>query len=807
MHADSPFIPLQQASTTIAAIVDQSKDKLLQCNDASAGSHHAGINTAFAKLPTTFYDDAINTQLKPVLEGFPSLEFAYFLEVAFRQHFLAVQNQLVARSLDLKVHLFQTLDLLLRCQELGLCEDGVPLALMEEVLDLQAIDNCESIYEYLELRKERLTVGMEPNRGKGLTLLRLCNELLKRLSRAKNTVFCGRILVFLAGAFPPSEQSGVNKRGEYNTENVTVVESEEISVVPESSESAMEVDDGKCIYGDWSDHKRQPTVSGTTAPSHADWEFYRQFWGLQECFSNPAVLANSREKQAALRKGMEDALARFSEVNDERRRLAAKGETTTAAGSAAAAISSDSKDDSKEDAQDAVVPKAKRRHATAFGSRAAAEATSSTYFPKFLTSPALLKLEISDPYFRRHILLQFLIMIDFLLDHAEDPQKDWSTTPNKAMIPSWTVDSAMATWAADFRRRIGRELAVTSMSASGSGRGFTLTVKNTLIHEKSWTQWKADNCKPFEKVRMDVSSVRARTTARDRLKQRIEPVEFRRSMGCASLTELWESSVESDFWDEVMMTNGQTPKDVVGDYLNGIDRINKMMPIQRKNMGMPPMTPEESQERDKSQLYKALRLGSEFSLHLYNQVVNAPNGVFTIKDFLAALKKDEDLEKEIAANGGKLPPRQPPQQQQQQHQQQQQQQEQPKLEQPQQDPEQSQPQQDAQQQPSMPESDSAPNTATADSSSDTAMSASNKMESQPEAVKASDHAGEELPKEAQTSDSQTIVVLDDDEAEAESSSPQQESSAMEVDKDPTGLGIVIVEDDTKEMGDQADDQK
>ena len=54
---------------------------------------------------------------------------------------------------------------------------------------------------------------MIPGRGKGLVLLRMCNEMLRRLSKEKNTVFCGRILMFLANSFPLGERSGKLKMG------------------------------------------------------------------------------------------------------------------------------------------------------------------------------------------------------------------------------------------------------------------------------------------------------------------------------------------------------------------------------------------------------------------------------------------------------------------------------------------------------------------------------------------------------------------------------------------------------------------
>lgn len=46
-------------------------------------------------------------------------------------------------------------------------------------------------------------------------------DLLRRLSRSQNTVFCGRILLFLAKFFPFSERSGLNVVSEFNLDNLT----------------------------------------------------------------------------------------------------------------------------------------------------------------------------------------------------------------------------------------------------------------------------------------------------------------------------------------------------------------------------------------------------------------------------------------------------------------------------------------------------------------------------------------------------------------------------------------------------------
>ena len=56
--------------------------------------------------------------------------------------------------------------------------------------------------------------------------------MLRRLSRSQNTVFCGRILLFLAKFFPFSERSGLNVISEFNLENTTVISKDDGDAEP-----------------------------------------------------------------------------------------------------------------------------------------------------------------------------------------------------------------------------------------------------------------------------------------------------------------------------------------------------------------------------------------------------------------------------------------------------------------------------------------------------------------------------------------------------------------------------------------------
>lgn len=90
----------------------------------------------------------------------------------------------------------------------------------------------------------------------------MCNDLLRRLSRSQNTVFCGRILLFLAKFFPFSERSGLNVVSEFNLENLT-----------EFANDASDIDDS--------------LVDSENDQVKIDYNLYRKFWALQDFFRNP----------------------------------------------------------------------------------------------------------------------------------------------------------------------------------------------------------------------------------------------------------------------------------------------------------------------------------------------------------------------------------------------------------------------------------------------------------------------------------------------------------------------------------------
>lgn len=103
----------------------------------------------------------------------------------------------------------------------GICPATTPFILLADVLDCLPLDQCDVIFSFVEDNVSTWKSNSFYTAGKNY-LLRMCNDLLRRLSKSQNTVFCGRIQLFLARLFPLSEKSGLNLQSQFNLENVTV---------------------------------------------------------------------------------------------------------------------------------------------------------------------------------------------------------------------------------------------------------------------------------------------------------------------------------------------------------------------------------------------------------------------------------------------------------------------------------------------------------------------------------------------------------------------------------------------------------
>ncbi|XP_034831419.1 THO complex subunit 1 [Maniola hyperantus] len=352
----------------------------------------------------------------------------------------------------------------------------MPVVLLGDIFDALTLNKCEKMFTYVEngvniWREELFFVACKNN------LLRMCNDLLRRLSRSQNTVFCGRILLFLAKFFPFSERSGLNIVSEFNLENVTEFGGDNSSTLKDALDEEMVIDE----------EKNKHTI---------DYNLYCRFWSLQDFFRNPNTCYNKIQwKTFVAHSG--SVLSAFSSYKLE-----------------AVELQKSKLNRLKTYNTDVEMQESKEQH----------------YFAKFLTNQKLLELQLSDSNFRRCVLIQFLILFQYL------------TSTVKFKMESQELKSDQQEWVKETTSLIYRLLGETPPD----GKQFAECVKSILKREEHWNSWKNDGCPEFQKPKPPVQSESTEEVRKTKKRRRpvgdiIKEYETQDKffMGNNELTKLW----------------------------------------------------------------------------------------------------------------------------------------------------------------------------------------------------------------------------------------------------------------------------
>ncbi|KAF3784236.1 THO complex subunit 1 [Nymphaea thermarum] len=327
---------------------------------------------------------------------------------------------LVPRLLDIVLHL---------CEK-GHVEGGMIFQLLEDLTEMSTMRDCKEIFGYIERKQDVLGKQELFGRGK-LVMLRTCNQLLRRLSKANDVVFCGRILMFLAHFFPLSERSAVNIKGVFNTSNETKYE------------------------------KDPP------AGVQVDFNFYKTFWSLQEHFYSRASSTLAPSKWQSFASSLGVVLDTFD----------------------AQPLNEDEGNANNLDEEEAV-----------------------SLSIKYLTSSKLMGLELKDPSFRRHVLVQCLILFDYFKAPGKSEKEGPSENMKEEII--------------SYEERVKKLLETTPPK----GKEFLHNIEHILEREKNWVWWKRDGCPPYERQAAE------KTTGHEATKKR----KPRWRLGNKELSQLWK---------------------------------------------------------------------------------------------------------------------------------------------------------------------------------------------------------------------------------------------------------------------------
>ncbi|EFA08780.1 THO complex subunit 1 [Tribolium castaneum] len=391
--------------------------------------------------------DLIETKAKHLSKS--AIDLKAPLDQAFRDVLL----ELLEKEVNVSV-LRELVDFsVLTCRK-ELSNPTMPVMLLSDIFDALTLDACQEMFLYVEnnveVWKENLFFSCCKN-----NLLRLCNDLLRRLSRSTATVFCGRILLFLAKFFPFSERSGLNIVSEFNLENTTE-------------------------YGTDSSQEKGGDVDGDEKKNVIDFTFYCKFWSLQDFFRNPNQL--------------------YTKVQWKLFCTYATSVFNTFQG-------------------------LKLEHVENNGSYCD-ESKNKMYFSKYLTSQKLLDLQLYDVNFRRAVLLQFLILFQYLSSSV------------KFKSESFELKSDQKEWIQSSTEKVYSLLRETPPD----GKRFAEIASNILSREEYWNAWKNDGCPELKKSVVPTESPdKRRTEERPLLGDIIKQAssEGKYYMGSTELTKLW----------------------------------------------------------------------------------------------------------------------------------------------------------------------------------------------------------------------------------------------------------------------------
>lgn len=190
---------------------------------------------------------------------------------------------------------------------------------------------------------------------------------------------------------------------------------------------------------------------------------YPLFWSLQAFFSSPSKMFDS-ERFASFKAGLEATLSAFKNINTE--------------------MENHSASRASEDAR-----KSTKRKRIADGTEVA-----TSFNPKYLTSRDLFDLEVSDTAFRRHVLVQALILLDFVLSLTPKAKTRLANTTNKSVLYGFTLNEEDTKWAINIRKNIEGYL-----QQGPGGKFYYRMVDTVLSRDKNWARWKAEGCPLIER--------------------------------------------------------------------------------------------------------------------------------------------------------------------------------------------------------------------------------------------------------------------------------------------------------------------
>jgi len=423
-------------------------------------------------------------------------------------------------------------------------------------------------------------------------LLRICNSLLRRLSKLDNCSFAGKIKIFLANVIPITDKSGLSSRSEHGiSSSIQDPEESETSKAPSDASIASITDENYCY--------------SFSITSTDPIQFSRRLSSLEKFFQAPLRVLSSSQQWESYVESVEDVLAVFSNNPIENNPINSSNFTDS---------------NGIEIEPKTSQPLSSFRYA----------------FHKIAND-----LQIQDSNFQRHVLLQLLIMHHTLLHSTRSLQQSQQTVGVLPNVNLSLTDAQIQT-IGEHTRRAKIQLERTTPN----GVQFLSLVNNILDRENNWLFWKRDSYKSFERIPLIKQSLK---------KQNLKGVDYvtdsvaisskRMRMGTRELNRLWNLS------SPLSTSNGlpqeeSTTEDSLRERFTAPSLQEYLKPC-AEQIADPNLVEEEYKlKNSKVYSWKALRLTAKHKFYYFSKLMSAVNveGIVELLDSEKKGRKPEDSE-------------------------------------------------------------------------------------------------------------------------------------------------------------------
>lgn len=366
--------------------------------------------------------------------------------------------------------------------KLGAISKRIPFLLLEDLLEAQTVDGASALWSVIESLTARLTHPDIFSKGSNI-LLRMCNSLLRRISKSCHTELCGRVLMFLAAIFPISERSAVNPLGKINVSNATSFEDEstyntksverarerlKLQVQHESeTEDQLNIDEMYMDVADASSTSGDGNDANFFDRLQLPYSSYQTFWQLQSYF------AGASPSHETLIKKVEHVLKLFDENAPPPLDLHQETEKLVRAHAVASNTLFSNGDC---ESQTVALPKVSQEDN---------QSGSNAYLGcKFLTSSELFTLQLRDPLLRQQVSTQVLFLTHSIRHQAR-----------AGALGSLSVSLLNAIKQVEKR-------AISIVENTPQGAHLNQIILKLMFREGYWIKWKMDGCQSFERKKL-----------------------------------------------------------------------------------------------------------------------------------------------------------------------------------------------------------------------------------------------------------------------------------------------------------------